>query len=532
MNVARRTPNPIAALVALLVFTIFAGIYISHEWIAWTRVSLTPAIAVIAIVKITIELIAAWYGVAFATNAATFVFIRASREHRTLSAVGAPPIGILYLCCDDADRRALHSLSRLDYPGAVHVVIHDDSKTPEGQRLAEEIASELADATQFCVHVLRRPARTGGKPAAVNYALAHTAHLFELFLLCDNDSTVLDPLTLQRSIQHLTDPAVAVVQLRPRPVDLPGTCSINRLLGRSIAAFHAFLLPSARFGWMPFIGHNAVLRTSAVMEVGGLTPGCFADDLDLTVRLNRAGYRVVYAPDIEMGETHPSSYEAFRRRSYKWAYGCMQTLKAHAWTVIRSPQFSFAEKLSFLHFAGFYALQAVLLVYLLLVFAVAPLVLSPPASPINIGASILAGTAMIVVVFLPILAYAFKEGEDRKWGVAIVMCGLVYGGADFAVARGVWDGLRGRQRPWTPTNAPSGETEQGLVIAEACFGLVLLLVAAIQSPALLYFPSSYLFAGKFMFGPALSLLYHDVKPDISLEPLVPSADAAVGIGSA
>ena len=80
-----------------------------------------------------------------------------------------------------------------------------------------------------------------------------------------------------------------------------------------------------------------------------------------------------YAPGIAMGEKHPPSYTAFRKRSYKWAYGCVQTLRAHWWTVLRSRRFSFAEKLSFFQFAGFYCLQCVLLVYLCFVLFAVPL---------------------------------------------------------------------------------------------------------------------------------------------------------------
>jgi cellulose synthase/poly-beta-1,6-N-acetylglucosamine synthase-like glycosyltransferase len=51
-----------------------------------------------------------------------------------------------------------------------------------------------------------------------------------------------------------------------------------------------------------------MLRTKAILEQGGFTPGFFSDDLDMTIRLNLKGLKVVYAADIVMGEKHPSSY--------------------------------------------------------------------------------------------------------------------------------------------------------------------------------------------------------------------------------
>src|ERR687888_560813 len=100
---------------------------------------------------------------------------------------------------------------------------------------------------------------------------------------------------VRRALEYMESSDIAGVQFRSVPVADPGYCGANRRLAESIGAFHAFLAPAARFGWMPFIGHNALLRTSAVRRVGGFTPGFFSDDLDLTVRLNLAGYRIRYA---------------------------------------------------------------------------------------------------------------------------------------------------------------------------------------------------------------------------------------------
>jgi cellulose synthase/poly-beta-1,6-N-acetylglucosamine synthase-like glycosyltransferase len=217
-------------------------------------------------------------------------------------AATTPPVGIIYLCCDDADWSALESLTRLSYPGPLRLIIHDDSRDGDARVAVDRMAKRLSQLREWEVQILRRPHRTGGKPAAVNYALEQSAQLYEYFLLCDNDSTVLDPDTIQRALSYLELSTLGGVQFRSVPVADPGYCRANERLAESIGAFHAFLAPAARFGWMPFIGHNALLNTRAVQQVGGLTPDFFSDDLDLTVRLNLAGFRIAYAPEIAMGE--------------------------------------------------------------------------------------------------------------------------------------------------------------------------------------------------------------------------------------
>jgi hypothetical protein len=44
-------------------------------------------------------------------------------------------------------------------------------------------------------------------------------------------------------------------------------------------------------------------------------------------------------------------------------------------------------------------------------------------------------------------------------------------------------------------------------LAEATFAAVVLLTLALTAPRLVYVPSTYLFVGKFLFAPAISILY-------------------------
>jgi cellulose synthase/poly-beta-1,6-N-acetylglucosamine synthase-like glycosyltransferase len=469
--------------------------------------------------KTAVELVAASYGIAFLVSALAFLLIRepATRVRHRGSAT-EPPVGIIYLCYDDADWSALESLTRLSYGGPLFLVIHDDSRGERARETVDAMASHLATRRDWDVRVLRRPHKSGGKAGAVNYALDETAYLYEYFLLCDNDSTVLDPDTIQRALAHMHASHVGGVQFRSVPVADPGYCGANRRLAESIGAFHAFLAPAAQYGWMPFIGHNALLRTGAVQQVGGLTPDFFSDDLDLTVRLNLAGFRITYAPEIEMGEKHPPSYTAFRKRSYKWAYGCVQTLRAHSWNVLTAPQFSFAEKLSFFQFAGFYCLQSLLLAYLCFALIAVPLGALGTFVPEFIP-SLIVGAVLVGLVYAPLLSFYVKTPAKRRsgWLTTLLLCGLVYGGTDFSVFRGVTDALRRRRRAWIPTNGVSATAIDPALFGEAGFGLVLLSVPIVYFPELLYLPAWFVFAGKFLFGPALSLVYRD-HPDAALAP--------------
>jgi hypothetical protein len=102
---------------------------------------------------------------------------------------------------------------------------------------------------------------------------------------------------------------------------------------------------------------------------------------------------------------------------------------------------------------------------------------------------------------------------------SVAMCGLVYGTTDFACVAGAWDCLRGKKRRWIPTNATNQETNSWGLRLEAAFGVVLLSIPLFVFPPLLYLPCAYIFVGKFLFGPAISVLYRDPSTSVKAAPI-------------
>jgi hypothetical protein len=417
-----------------------------------------------------------------------------------------PPIACIYLCAGDLDRRALESICRLEYPGRFHVYVHDDSGDPRVAERVDDVTHELFSSIGRPVFALRRRHRTGGKPGAVNYVLSCLGNRYPFILLADNDSTAVDPRVLVKTLPLLEDPRVAAVQFRNVGVAAEGEGRINRILRRAIDVFELFAGHQSRFGMALFMGHNAILRTAALDDAGGLREGVFADDVDLSVRLLRGGWRILYAPDIPFGETHPISYSSFRRRAYKWAFGCGQVLRHHLVKVLLDRRLTFAQKVGFLEFTGFYAIQAVLILYLILAGLVLP-VLSGPV-PGQAPALFLTGLAILISIFLPSFAYHARHGRLSEWWPFALVCAVVYGSVAFTSARGLIDGILGRKRRWVPTNLDPGARRPWPALAsESLFGLLLFLVPAVFCPVVLWQPSMYLFATVFLLTPWMGMTY-------------------------
>jgi cellulose synthase/poly-beta-1,6-N-acetylglucosamine synthase-like glycosyltransferase len=54
-----------------------------------------------------------------------------------------------------------------------------------------------------------------------------------------------------------------------------------------------------------------------------------AEDTDLTMALNRAGWRIVYEPSARAWTEAPSSLRQLWRQRYRWCYGTMQAMWKH-----------------------------------------------------------------------------------------------------------------------------------------------------------------------------------------------------------
>jgi hypothetical protein len=97
--------------------------------------------------------------------------------------------------------------------------------------------------------------------------------------------------------------------------------------------------------------------------------------------------------------------------------------------------------------------------------------------------------------------------------LSILIGGLTYGTTDFQSFRGIWDCILKRKREWVPTNQYGAQRSTGM-FSEALFGVMLFMLPLLNSSSLLFLPSSYLFAGKFLFVPALYFFYDDRRKKV------------------
>ncbi len=453
------------------------------------------------VVKAAIEFVASVYAIFYVLVAVAYCAAPDEGEKPAVNSARAD-ISIVYLCCDDFDPDALQNLAEFSACTGCRLLVHDDSALEQSRKDVNEMVGRLQANHLSDVQVLRRGDREGGKPGAVNHVLQNLPPSTEYLLLCDSDSYLFaGEEALGKALAMFVEPSVAIVQFRNTAYLWASDGAGYRTLSESVNYYGVFVSFMDRFGWSPFLGHNALLRISALREIGGFTPGQLADDIDLSVRLRIAGYEIRYAAFLSAAERHPGSYEALRRRTAKWSYGCTQILLRWGMTVLGSNRLAFSEKVTFFLTVGYYHFQALLLVYLAMFYIVLPF---DPTFLGAVGPLLVSAGLILFLTFLPSITYFLRGKQFWKWPATAACWGLTYGSQDLLIAAAIIRRLVGRRLVWVPTNASTSFGKRSLYTLEVSLGLMILAVAAVKRPALLLLPTTVLFAGKFLVTPWLN----------------------------
>jgi cellulose synthase (UDP-forming) len=195
--------------------------------------------------------------------------------------------------------------------------------------------AELARA--LGAHYLARPTHEHAKAGNVNHALPFVNA--DLVAILDADH-VADPDFLVRTLGYFDDPGVALVQT---PQDFYNVSSFEHEAGgvtRSATdggvverfheqtLFYRVLQPAKnRWGGAFWCGTGAVVRTSALAEVGGVATETITEDIHTTIRLHRRGWRTVYHNEVLARGLAASDAATYQLQRHRWGTGAMQVLR-------------------------------------------------------------------------------------------------------------------------------------------------------------------------------------------------------------
>ena len=245
-----------------------------------------------------------------------------ARRHRRRPVVvdegAAPPVSVLVPAYNEEAGigATVRSLLASTHP-VVDIVVIDDGSTDGTAAIVDSFAAEG-------VRLVRQPNR--GKAHALAAGIAAAEH--DLIVTADGD-TIFEPPTITALVAPFADTRVGAVSGNTKVGNRRG------ILGRwqhieYVMGFNLDRRMYEELDCMPTVpGAVGAFRRAALLDAGGPTDDTLAEDTDLTMAINQAGWRVVYAQGAVAWTEAPAGLGDLWRQRYRWCYGTLQAIWKH-----------------------------------------------------------------------------------------------------------------------------------------------------------------------------------------------------------
>jgi cellulose synthase/poly-beta-1,6-N-acetylglucosamine synthase-like glycosyltransferase len=199
------------------------------------------------------------------------------------------------------------------------IVIDDGSK----DRTASIVETTFADDPR--VQLIRL--ENGGKARALNHGLA--AAKSDIVVALDAD-TQFEPATIARLARWFAG--------NDRLAAVAGNAKVGNRINivtkwqalEYVTAQNLERRALARLGAMSVVpGAVGAWRKQAIIEVGGYPPETLAEDQDLTIAVQRAGWEVAYDQAAVAWTEAPQNFRQLAKQRFRWAFGTIQCVWKH-----------------------------------------------------------------------------------------------------------------------------------------------------------------------------------------------------------
>ena len=261
-------------------------------------------------------------GIARAVTLSALALIQARREGRTVFPAIDPTrfVTVMIPAFNEElviERAVRGVLASTDV--RIEVIVIDDGSSDD---TSEVVASAFAQDSRVRLLTLEN----GGKARALNHALDLATG--EIVIALDAD-TQFEPTTIARLARWFADPSIGAVAGNAKVGNRVNLLTkfqaveyitAQNLERRALARLDAMsVVPGAVGAW----------RLSAIREVGGYPDDTLAEDQDLTIAIQRAGWRVTYDQYAVAWTESPETIAGLAKQRFRWAFGTLQCLWKH-----------------------------------------------------------------------------------------------------------------------------------------------------------------------------------------------------------
>jgi cellulose synthase/poly-beta-1,6-N-acetylglucosamine synthase-like glycosyltransferase len=198
------------------------------------------------------------------------------------------------------------------FSGHTEIIVVNDGSTDKTKQYIEEAMNDLKYSTGKFYDI-----KNSGKGFALKLALSNATG--EIVFRLDADSMV-DKDAIDPVMRHFRDPAVASVSGMIFPIEertfwqraqvLVGCSFLFYKRGQEVV--NSILCQPGSF---------SVFRKDALEKTGGWAAEQFGEDAEVTVRLNRSGYKNEFEQHARVVSEAPANFKEFRLQRLRWNLG-------------------------------------------------------------------------------------------------------------------------------------------------------------------------------------------------------------------
>ena len=239
--------------------------------------------------------------------------------------------------------QTIESLAALDYPNLEVIVIDNNTKDPAVWRPVQDFCASMGERFKFFHFDVMK----GFKAGALNYVLSQTAPDAKVIGVVDSDYMV-RPDWLKAVIPYFDDPKIAYVQGPQDHRDWRDD-RFKEMLNWEYAGFFDIGM-CLRNEYDAIIQHGTMtlVRKDRMEEMDGWATWCITEDTELGLRLMEKGYGAMYTRERFGHGLTPDHFAGYKKQRFRWAYGAMQIMKAHAGKMMgKTTQLTFWQKYHF-----------------------------------------------------------------------------------------------------------------------------------------------------------------------------------------
>jgi cellulose synthase/poly-beta-1,6-N-acetylglucosamine synthase-like glycosyltransferase/peptidoglycan/xylan/chitin deacetylase (PgdA/CDA1 family)/spore germination protein YaaH len=244
----------------------------------------------------------------------------ANRRKQPPESPATPSVTVIVPAYNE-ERVIVSSVTRVlasDYPD-FEVIVADDGSH---DRTSALVAEHFGEDTRVRLLTLTN----GGKAAAINRALAQATG--EVIIALDADTQFL-PDAISKLVRWFADPKLGAVAGNARVGNRINLVTKWQAI-EYVTAQNVERRALDRLGAITVVpGAIGAWRRAALDEAGGYPEDTLAEDQDLTIAIQRLGWKVTYDIDAVALTEAPESFRALARQRFRWSFGTLQCLWKH-----------------------------------------------------------------------------------------------------------------------------------------------------------------------------------------------------------